>query len=396
MPKKVTPLTNTQTKQAKPREKEYNLSDGDGLMLRIKPSGTRLWLFNYSHPYTKKRTNISFGRYPTVSLKFARQKRQEAMELLKQGIDPKQAKEEKQREEEEKHSNTLEHVAGRWFTIKQTTITPDYADDLWRSLRLHVFPRLGKYPLHEITAPITIRAIEPLAKKGKNETVKRVCQRLNEIMIFAVNTGLIHHNPLTGIKENFVSPEKKRMPTIPPEELPEFLHDLQNASIHETTRNLILWQLHTMVRPNEAAGAMWEEIDTEQALWNIPAERMKKKRPHTIPLTPQALAILETMRPFTGHRKYIFASHIYPDRPSNSSTANMAIKVRMGYKGRLVAHGLRALASTILNEQGFNGDLVEAALAHVEPNETRRAYNRAKYIEKRRPMMAWWSKHIQQ
>lgn len=393
MPRIAKPLNDTQVKNAKPKGKEYNLCDGKGLMLRVKPNGTKLWVFNYSRPYTKKRANISFGTYPPVTLSKARKQCLEAHELLKQDIDPKEARIDNDKEELSKANNTFKHVALRWFEVKKTTVSDDYADDVWRSFELHILPSLAKLPVHKINAPDTIKILEPIAAKGSLETVKRLSQRLNEVMTFAINTGLVSSNPLAGIKNSFASPEKKNLPTITISELPEFLNSLSSANITKTTRHLIEWQLHTMVRPSEAAGTCWDEIDMENGLWNIPASRMKKKRPHTVPLTDQAFEILEKMRPLSGHRKHVFASHNKPRTHTNPQTANVAIK-RMGYGRKLVAHGLRSLASTALNEQGFNYDVIEAALAHIDPNETRRAYNRAEYIEQRREMMGWWSSTI--
>lgn len=213
-------------------------------------------------------------------------------------------------------------------------------------------------------------------------------------MTFAVNTGIIHHNPLAGIKAAFQTPKAVNMPTLKPEELPELMEKLSYASIKITTRCLIEWQLHTMVRPSEAAGTQWDEIDFENKLWHGPAERMKMKKIHSVPLTPQTLEILERMKPLHSHREFVFPSDRYPNKPSNPQTANMALK-RMGFAGRLVAHGMRALASTTLNEERFDGDIIESALAHQETNEVRRAYNRAEYLNRRRTLMNCWSKHIE-
>lgn len=394
MPRKVTPLSDTEIKNAKPRDKEYNLSDGDGLTLRIKTTGSKLWLFNYYRPFINKRTNIGFGKYPEVTLASARKKREEARRLLSEDIDPKEHKIDVNRQQRERVSNTLFAVAQNWFEIKKTEVSKDYSDDVWRSLELHVFPGLGKLPISSITAPITIKAIQPLADKGTLETVKRLSQRLNEIMTFAVNTGVIHSNPLAGIKAAFQNPKKKSMPTLEPNELPNFMLALSKASIKKVTRHLIEWQLHTMVRPGEAVKARWCDIDLSEGLWNIPSDFMKKKRPHSVPLTPQMITLLESIKPISGHREYIFPADRDPKSHANASTANAAIK-RMGYKQKLVAHGLRALASTTLNEEGFDPDVIEAALAHVDSNEVRRAYNRADYLKRRSKMMTWWSKHIE-
>jgi len=392
---KTNPLTNTEVKQAKPREKVYKLSDGKGLQLRVKPNGNKSWLLDYVKPHTAKRSSIGFGGYPEVSLADARKLRDSARQALAKGIDPKEHKDEIKRVQKEKHANTFFHVATNWFEIKKTEIKPDTAKDLWRSLEIHLFPALSKYPISKITAPIVIDELKPIAAKGTLETVKRLSQRLNEIMTYAVNTGLIHANPLTGIRSAFKKPSKKNMPTLTPDELPEFLKTLSYASIKLVTRCLIEWQLHTMVRPSEAAGAKWSEIDLENKLWIIPAERMKKAREHIVPLTEQSLEILQRLQPISGHREYVFPADRDPKRHANESTANAAIK-RMGYHNKLVAHGMRALASTTLNEQGFDGDVIEAALAHVDKNEVRRAYNRAEYLERRQKLMYWWSEHIEE
>jgi integrase len=388
------PLTNTEVKQAKPKEKIYTLSDGDGLQLRIKPNGSKLWLFDYHRPYTKKRTCLSFGSFPELSLAEARGKRKAARELLAQDIDPKEQREETHRLNETVHSNTLEHIATKWLKTKKTTVSADHATDTWRSLELHIFPSIGKIPINKITAVKAIDVINPIAAKGNLETVKRLCQRLNEIMVYAVNTGLVTSNPLAGIGKAYQNPVKQHLPTLKPDQLPTLLKTLSFANIKTTTRCVIEWQLHTMVRPNEAAGARWDEIDFENNLWSIPAERMKGKKPHVAPLSTHALSLLEIMKPISSRSNYIFPSNSNIKKHTNASTANVALK-RMGFENQLVAHGLRSLASTILNEEGFDPDIIEAALAHIGKNEVRNAYNRATYLERRKPMMQWWSDHIE-
>jgi len=393
MARQTTPLTNTEVSQAKPKEKEYNLSDGAGLMLRIKPNGSKLWIFNYTRPFIKKRANISFGPYPELTIAKAREMRTEARALLAQNIDPKEHKDQEALKATEAYNNTFKRVALQHHEVKKTMISANHAWDVWRSIELHLLPKLGEIPIHKLTAPQVIHVLKPISARSL-ETVKRLCQRINEVMIFAVNTGLIHHNPLAGISKAFETPAKKNMPTLQPDELPDLMKALSIASIKITTRCLIEWQLHTMVRPSEAAGTRWDEIDIKKALWIIPAERMKKKKAHSVPLTPQALSLLDTIKPLSGHSDYVFTGDRNPQRPTNSSTANMALK-RMGFHGKLVAHGLRALASTTLNEQGFNHDVIESCLSHVDKNEVRAAYNRAEYIERRKKVMCWWSEHIE-
>ena len=278
---------------------------------------------------------------------------------------------------------------------QKDSVTTAYAEDIWRSLTLHVFPDLGTTPISAITAPQVIKLLRPLETKGSLETVKRLSQRLNEIMTYGVNSGLIHSNPLSGIRSVFKKPKKKNMAALAPDELKELMMTVANASIKRTTRCLIEWQLHTMTRPAEAATARWADIDIGKKIWTIPAERMKKRRTHIIPLTEQALGLLEAIKPLSGHREHVFPADRNPRTHCNSQTANMALK-RMGFEGRLVSHGMRSMASTILNEHGWDPELIEVALAHVDKDEVRSAYNRADYIERRRPMMKWWSEHIKE
>lgn len=389
MGKIVKPLTDTGIKSAKPKEKEYNLSDGYGLQCRVKPTGTKVWLFNYKRPKTNKRTNLSLGRYPIVSLKDARLKRDEYLSLLASGTDPL----DHINQDLQKETHLLVNVANQWFEVKKHSITSDYATDIWRSFEMHVLPKLGNTPIDQLKPMHVIETLKPLSEKGSLESVKRVCQRLNEVMTFAVNTGLIEFNCLAGVRHAFRPPKAIHMPTIKTDELGQLMLDLLNANIRRVTRLLIEWQLHTMVRPSEAAGARWEEIDWEGKMWVIPAERMKKGLNHVVPLSPQALRILNEAKKCNDGSPFIFPADRKRGEPVNPQTANMALK-RMGYGGKLVAHGLRALASTTLNEKGWNPDVIEAALAHVDKNTVRRVYNRAKYIEKRTEMMRWWGQHI--
>ncbi|MDB2649644.1 integrase domain-containing protein [Porticoccaceae bacterium] len=394
MPKITKPLSNTEISAAKATVKQYSLADGEGLYLRIATSGTKTWLFNYYRPHTKKRANLSFGNYPSVMLADARSMRTNARSLLAKGIDPQTSKAQNDRSKKDEALTTLEAVAAAWLEVKRHRVSSDHARDIWRSLELHIFGSIGNIPISAVTAPIAIEALKPLAAKGSLEQVKRVCQRLNEVMVWATNTGVVQHNPLAGIAVAFKLPEKQNQPTLQPSELPLLLSAIQNASIKLTTRSLILWQLHTMTRPSETAGARWDEIDLEQSLWCIPQERMKKRREHIVPLTSQALRILERMRLISGRSDFIFPSDRTNKKSYNPQSANMALK-RMGFHGKLVSHGLRALASTTLNEAGFDGDIIEAALAHVDSNSVRAAYNRAQYIERRKVMMEWWSQRIE-
>jgi integrase len=390
------PLTDSQIARAKPQDKDYKLSDGGGLHLRVRFGGTKDWIFRYKEPHSPKRKDMSFGMYPDVTLAEARRRREEARALLVKDIDPKSHKQQVKRTDAQEKANTFALVTQDWLKVKASKITPKYCQQIEASLTNHVFPLIGKRPIKELTPTEVIDLLRPIEAKGSRETVKRLCQRINEVMDYAVNTGLILINPLSKIYTAFLSPETKNLPTIKPELLPKLMRDLHTASIKIVTRCLIEWQLHTMVRPNEAATAKWADIDLDNNVWTIPSENMKKKKngDHVVPLTPQTLSLLEFIKPISGHREFLFPADRDPKTHANSQTANMALK-RMGYHKELVAHGLRSLASTTLNERAFDPDVIEACLAHIDSNSVRRAYNRTDYLERRRTVMNWWSQHIE-
>lgn len=391
----TTPLTDTKIKTTKPKDKDYTLSDGNGLYLLVKSIGTKVWRFNYYKPNSKTRCLISFGSYPEISLADARLKRDEARKMLAQGIDPQKHKKEKIKRQQDEQKNTFEKVAGDWFKLKSSSkIKAETLKDIWRSLELHVIPYVGKIAITEIKARDFIEALEPVKQQGKLESIRRICQRINEIMYYSVNIGLIDANPAAKITAAFANPIVKNMPSLRPEQLPELLSALNSANIEKQTRCLLFWQLYTITRPTEAAEARWGEIDIENKVWIIPPERMKMNREHIIPLPSQCMTILEVMKPISGHRDHLFPSMKSPyNKPMNSQTINAVIK-RVGFAGRLVAHGFRSLASTALNENGFAPDVIEAALAHVDKNEVRRAYNRAIYLEQRVELMQWWGNFV--
>lgn len=389
MARMTRPLTNNEILKAKPQEKDFTLHDGDGLFLLIKTSGKKLWRFRYQRPNSSSRTNLSLGSYPALTLAVARQMRDQYLSLLAQGVDPQKQQEEVSEQQQMELDSIFSVVAGRWFQLKSKSVTEDYAKDIWRSLEKDIFPTIGEIPVQALKARTIVEALEPIKARGALETVRRLVQRINEIMIFAVNTGLIDANPASGVGMAFEKPKKQNMPTLQPEELPKLMRSLVMSNLSVSTRCLIEWQLLTLVRPSEASGARWAEIDLDAKLWTIPAERMKAKREHIVPLSLQALEILDIMKPLSAHREHIFPSRNAPNQPMNSQTANAALK-RIGYGGKLVAHGLRSIASTAMNEHGFNADVIEAALSHSDKNEVRRAYNRSTYLNKRIELMNWW------
>ncbi|PMO60349.1 integrase [Vibrio breoganii] len=392
MARHTTSLTNTQIRQAKPRDKEYTLSDGNGLQLRVRPNGAKSWMFNYYVPITKKRNKISFGSFPCVSLACARRQRDEARELIAQNIDPKFHREEQVQAKRIELANTFKAFADEYLSIKKKTTVESTYSKREAMLENYLVPAIGTIPAKDIK-PLKLRAVlDPIYKQGKVETVKRLCIIANEIMRIAVVNGAIEFNPLADLTKLYPAKKVRHNPALTPEELPELVQTIGKANIRLTTKNLILWELHTMVRPSEASKVKWSDIDFEELVWFVPIP--KTLSIHRVPLTPQMLTILNDMRPHTGNREYVFTADRNPNKHANTQTANAALK-RMGFQNRTTAHGLRALASTTLNAHGFNGDLIESALSHQEGNKIRRAYNHTDYLERRKPMMQWWSSRIE-
>ncbi|EOY3739245.1 integrase domain-containing protein [Escherichia coli] len=395
MARKTTPLTTTQIKAARPGEKELTLHDGGGLYLLIKPSGAKIWRFSYYRPADKKRALMSLGSLDEIPLAEARRLRNEYRSLIASGTDPQDHERRKREAEARRQGNTFENVAAAWYQMKiSQNLAPNTIKDIWRSLDKYVFPFIGNTPIDTLTAHRFVEILTPIKERGNLETLKRVLQRVNEVMDYAANSGLIDSNPAMNVRKAFPSPVKKHMPTIRPEQLPELMLAVAGASIERQTRLLIEWQLLTVTRPAEASSARWEEIDLKSSTWTIPAGRMKMRRDHVIPLCDQAMAVLEAMKPISHHREYVFPGLKDPRQPMNSQTANVALR-RMGFGGILVSHGMRAIFSTAANEEGFEPDVIEAALAHVDMNSVRRAYNRSNYLEKRIVLMRWWGEFVE-
>ncbi len=324
MARTTRPLTNTEVLRSKAADKDLTLHDGDGLFMVVKTSGKKLWRFRYQRPATKQRTMMGRGAFPALSLADARRLRADYLSLLANGIDPQTQAEQVTEQQQIALDSIFSTVAANWFALKQASVTPDYAKDIWRSLEKDVFPAIGEIPVQEIKARKLVEALEPIKARGALETVRRLVQRINEIMIYAVNTGLIDANPASGIGMAFEKPKKQNMPTLSPEELPKLMRSLVMSNLSVPTHCLIEWQLLTLVRPLEASGARWEEIDLNARLWTIPAERVKAKREHIVPLSDQALNILEIMKTISAHREHIFPSWNNPKLPMNSQTANAA------------------------------------------------------------------------
>ncbi len=337
MARGINKLTVKAVINAKPKDKPYRLSDGGNLYLYVRRGGDKSWEFRYIRPCTNKPTYFGLGVFPLVSLAEARGKAIDTRRLLADGIDPQLLKAENQLKAETENANSLRHVAMLWKETKHERIKPKTIEGNWRKLEIYVFPKLGGIAVSKITAPMVIAVLKPVEHKGLLETVKRAAQLLNEVMVYALNSGLITINPLSGIRDVFRKPKPEHMTALKPAELPELLQTVATANLHLVTRCMIEWQLHTMTRPNETAGARWDEIDVEGRKWAIPGSRMKMKHEHIIPLTDHTLAILETLKTLSGNRYYIFPSSIDPYTHMDAETTNKALG-RIGFKGRNTSH----------------------------------------------------------
>lgn len=397
MARVTTALTPTQIDKAKPQEKEYNLADGQGLFLRIKSNGVKTWLFNYYRPITKKRNNLALGDYPAVTLKQAREKRAEYKSLLAQQIDPATYRQQQEQAKQNELNNTYEAVAWAWLEYRKTkkNFSDNYQKDVISLINRCLLPHFGHLPISQITAPMALKAFKQYQDEGHLEKLKRTIQKHNEIMTYALHRDLISFNPTANIAKEFDSPTVEHFKSLKPEDLSEFMFTLQNAQIHLQTRYLILWQLLTMTRPNEAATAKWADIDEKNRIWTIPAEQMKRGIEHRITLSRQALALLGQIKKLSSGKTYLFPSVKNPQSHVNAQTANAAIK-RMGYAGKLVAHGLRSIASTYLNDQGFNSDLIEVALSHLNSDRVKTAYDRGEKLEQRFKLLQAWADFVEQ
>lgn len=405
MPRRTIPISDTEIRNTKVQDgkKEKVLYDGSGLQMHIQATGSRIWRFRYKHPIKGDRKFITFGHYPALTLSKAREMTSSAHRLLTSGLDPQFEREKELQAKAYEHSNTFAKIANEFIDkVKSKKVSQNHAEAIKDSLILHVFPYVGKKPINVLEALDFIEALRPMSNKGTLEQLSRVCQRINEVMDYAVNCGKIKYNPAQKISKVFESSKDVHYPTIRPTELPTLIKALAYANIQRKTRALIEFQLHTMTRPIEAVSAQWNHIDFSERVWKIPAKIMKMKKDHTIPLTEPVLKILQFMKSISGCNDLVFPSSKDPKKHMSSSTANTALK-RNGFKGVLVAHGMRSIASTYLNEntdkmipivKRHRKELIEVCLAHKERDEVRAAYNHAEYIEARRKILNEWSDFI--
>lgn len=386
MPRLIKPLSHTQIRHAKPKACEYLLCDGHGLHLRIHPSGSKIWLFNYKKPATHRRTNISLGHFPIVTLQMARQLRDQHRQLLAQGIDPA-------------HRPTtvsFAQLCRQWYAHRTTRarFSSDYRRDVLRLIDRHILPRLGDYGITQIQTSDLIDVLAYHHTKAQMSSLHRLIHLLMQIFDHGIHLGLCQHNPAARLRHLYDRPNYTHRPTISPESLPELLLALSTARIQRQTYFVILWQLLTLARPSEAAHAHWQDIDLTAKMWRYPiykGTRTEQHRYHTVTLSRQAISILDALPTRTGH---LFPSYLHPDAPMNAQSANGAIK-RMGYHGKLVAHGLRSIASTYLNEQGHDSEIIEIALSHLNQDRIKTAYDRGERLAQRFTLLQIWADYVE-
>lgn len=377
-------LTTLAIKNLKPKPAIYRVADSGGLCLEITPAGGRLWRWRYR--FNGKGQMLALGKWPEVTLEQARKARDEARALLKAGKHPSREKKAEKLRQVVAGENTFEAVARSWLAVKGRGMSEKYVKVTLSRLEKHVFPHIGALPLTEIKIPDVARVVEKIGARGTIDTAHRMKQVISQTFRYAAQRGLCEHNPAADMRDLLPSVEEKHYPCIPPAELPELLHKMDAYQGEPLTIAAMHLLALTFVRTGELIGARWEEIRFDRAEWHIPKERMKMKRPHVVPLSRQSLAILKSLKPITGDKDHIFHSQRGKTKHISNGAVLMALR-RMGYQGRMTGHGFRALASTILNEKGYQPDVIERQLAHEDGDKIRSAYNRAEYLLERKKMM---------
>lgn len=388
-------LTDIKCKGVKynPEGKGNKLSDGGGLFLHIKETG-KYWRFKYR--FDGKEKLLAIGVYPQVTLAEAREEREKAKKLLQNNIDPSAQKEAKKRERRIKNANTFESIAREWHNKKKSGWSADYAKTILTRLEADIFNRIGNIPISSITPAIMLDALQDIEKRGVYEVTRRAKQYCGQIFRFAIINGLADRDVTADLKGAIESKPTEHLASIEPNELPQFIKDLyrNDARMYPTTRLAVEFMMHTFVRTSELIEAKWSEFDFEGRIWTIPAERMKMKKAHLVPLSTQTLKILQDLQRYNGNYEWVFAS---PTRPRDHMSNNAILKAldRMGYKGRMTGHGFRSLAmTTILEKLAYPFDIVDAQLAHAKRGSLGAAYDRAKYLEQRKKMMQEWSNYL--
>ncbi|MDU0920739.1 tyrosine-type recombinase/integrase [Raoultella ornithinolytica] len=384
-------LNARQVETAKPKEKPYKMADGGGLYLLVKTNGSRYWRLKYR--IDGKEKLLALGVYPDVSLADARAKRDEARKGIAGGIDPLEVKKEQKVEREAQVKNSFQEIALEWHNMKVKKWSAGYASDILEAFNKDVFPFIGQRPVADIKPLELLNVLKKMEDRGATEKAKKVRQRCGEVFRYAIVTGRAEYNPAPDLTSAMQGHESTHYPFLTTEELPAFFKALAGYSGSELMVLAARLLIITGLRTGELRGALWSEIDTKKALWEISAERMKMRRPHIIPLSTQALAIIEQIRAMTGQFPLLFPGRNDPSKTMSEASINQVFK-RIGYTGRVTGHGFRHTMSTVLHEQGYNTAWIETQLAHVDKNAIRGTYNHAQYLDGRREMLQWYADYM--
>ena len=386
------PLTDVAVRNIKPGPKTVRLRDERGLYLEVSPKGGKWWRLRYT--YQGKENMLSLGVYPDVSLKDARERRDEARKLIASGIDPSQARKE-EKAEIAADAVTFERVAREWFAKFKENWTPGHAARTMRRFEMDVFPWIGARPIRDILAPELLTTIRRIESRGAIETAHRTLQNCGQVFRYAVASGHADRD-ISGDLRGALPPskEKHHASVTDPKDVASLLRTIETYQGSFVTMSALRLAPMLFVRPGELRHAEWSEIDLDKAEWRIPATKMKMREQHIVPLSRQAVAILGELHPLTGAGRYVFPSVRTSARPMSENTVNAALR-RLGYaKDEMTGHGFRSMASTLLNEMGWNRDAIERQLAHAERNSIRAAYNFAEFLPERRRMMQAWADHL--
>lgn len=396
MTKRAQATTEAAIKHAKPEAKAYKMTAGQGMYLLVNPTGSKLWRLKYR--FAGKEKTLSFGAYPDVTLAQARLKREQARQQLAEGIDPSELLKQ-QRQQATAEALTFKVVAERWYKAHTVLANKPWAPATARKARLYLdkdlYPALGNKPIAEITRPELNRLIEDVEKRGAFDIAAKMRQWLSAIFDDALDENEIPYNPAKDLKPSSYARggiTRRHHPTVSFSELPELLQKVEASDTHKVIKLAIRLLALTAVRPAELRFAEWSEFDTKAAVWTIPAERMKMRKQHTVPLTRQAIAILDELRAINGEQELAFTGRI-TGKPISENTINKALG-RLGYADRQTGHGFRHMLSTELNERGYNSDWIEKQLAHNSKDKIRATYNKAQYLEQRQQMMQDWADSI--
>ncbi|ATF55366.1 tyrosine-type recombinase/integrase [Morganella morganii] len=384
-------LTARQVETAKPKEKSYKLFDGGGLYLEVTAKGSRYWRMKYRFGGKEKR--LAFGVFPTVTLAEAREMRNQAKKVLAAGGDPGEVKKEEKAIQKLSTGNTFEAIAREWHKSKADRWSLRYRDEIIDTFEKDIFPYIGKRPIAEIKPLELLETLRRMEKRGALEKMRKVRQRCGEVYRYAIITGRAEYNPAPDLATALTPPKKQHFPFLTAEELPYFLKDLASYTGSVITKTATKIILLTAVRTQELRFARWQDIDLEKGIWEIPAEVMKMKRPHVVPLSKQVIELFNSLKPLSGHYELVFIGRNDHRKPISKESVNQVIEL-LGYKGRLTGHGFRHTMSTILHEKGYNSAWIETQLAHIDKNAIRGTYNHAQYLDGRREMMQWYADYM--